>query len=124
MGTDVKETHKVSGDGGTLALTQPLNVLVLSPDPRVWGGVTAFINTMAAHLTRARATLMPIGSLREMNGEGRRESPLGLMRRLLLAPVEVARRVRRERFDVVHVNPSLEEKSLLRDSLILLALRS
>lgn len=95
-----------------------LSVLVLSPDPRVHGGVSVFAEMMKANLKRCRVTSLWVGSI-----QGQDESMLQVVRRILAAPFATVKLVRRQHFDVVHINPSLTYKSTLRDCLILLSLR-
>jgi glycosyltransferase involved in cell wall biosynthesis len=91
---------------------------LLSPDPRVTGGVTVFADLLTRNLTDCRVTAFQVGSL-----EDGREGALAMARRLLVAPVQLVRLVRRGDFDVVHINPSLTAKAVIRDGLLLLALR-
>ena len=93
-------------------------MLVLSPDPRVTGGVTVFAEMMKAKLTGCKVTSFWNGSL-----EDGREGRLAAVWRVLVAPFRLARLVHREQFDVVHTNPSLTYKSAMRDALLLLSLR-
>lgn len=95
-----------------------LNALILSPDPSVHGGVSTFIELMKRNLTRTHAVPLWVGSRHDQ-----KESLPALVWRLLSVPVRTAYRVRRERIDVVHINPSLDRKSVIRDGLVLLALR-
>jgi glycosyltransferase involved in cell wall biosynthesis len=96
-----------------------LSVLVVSPDPSVPGGVSVFIDCLKRHLTRSAATGFYIGS----RGRGD-ESVLGVCWRMLTAPVALMEKFHTEKFDVVHLNPSFDAKSLLRDGLLVLALRA
>ena len=98
---------------------RPLSVLIAAPDPRVPGGVSAFAGTLKANLRRSRVHSFWVGSLEE-----RRETKSSTLYRLLAAPLALLRAVRRERIDVVHLNPSLDWKSLIRDCLLLIALRA
>lgn len=94
-------------------------MLVLSPDPRVTGGVTVFAEMMKANLTTGcKVTPFWTGSL-----EDGREGRLATAKRVMLSPFRLARLVHRENFDVVHINPSLTAKSAIRDALLLLCLR-
>ena len=83
----------------------PLSVLVLSPEPRVQGGVTVFAETMKARLKHCEVTPVWVGS-----ASGIKENPLAMVWRLLGKPFTVARMVRRKHFDVVHVNPTLDNR--------------
>jgi glycosyltransferase involved in cell wall biosynthesis len=44
--------------------------------------------------------------------------------RLVTAPVQLAQRVGQQKVDVVHLNPSFDAKALIRDGLLVLALRA
>lgn len=95
-----------------------LHALILSPDPRVHGGVSTFIELMKTHLKRTRSSAIWIGSI-----QGEKESILKQLWRLVSAPLKVACFVLTKKPDVLHINPSLDWKSVLRDGLILLVLR-
>ena len=97
---------------------RPISILMLSPHPSIRGGVTDYVATLTAHLRHSRVVFMPVG-----RREDQSENGLQTLMRILALPLRVAARVRRESFDVVHINPSLDPKSLVRDGLILLALR-
>lgn len=95
-----------------------LSVLVVSPHPSVHGGVSAFAELLKARLTRSRATPLWVGSRQD-----RREGRVATLGRLFWTPLHLRRLVRGGRFDVVHINPSLDLKSIVRDGLLLLAIR-
>lgn len=95
-----------------------LHVLILSPNPRVHGGVSTFIELMKTHLKRTRASAIWVGSI-----QGQAESIASQLWRLITAPLKVSCFALTKKPDVVHINPSLDWKSVLRDGLILLALR-
>jgi len=105
-------------DGHRPLPARPLSILMLSPHPSVHGGVTAFVHTLTAHLTRFKVTHLAIGSIQD-----RHEPLLALLARVVGTPITLARLVRRGNFDVVHLNPSLTWKSVLRDGSCLLILR-
>lgn len=95
-----------------------LSVLMLSPDPRVLGGVTTFAATVQQYLAGYEFTPLSNGSL-----EHNPESAFATLKRLLVTPLRLFRMVRAKHYDVVHINPSLTFKSTVRDCLLLLALR-
>ena len=97
---------------------KPLNVLILSPNPSVHGGVSTFIELMKRNLKTTHAIALWVGSI-----QGEKESPATLLWRLVSIPVRTACHVCRKQIDAVHINPSLDMKSVIRDGLILLALR-
>ncbi|MDE1900769.1 MAG: glycosyltransferase family 4 protein [Alphaproteobacteria bacterium] len=94
-------------------------VLVISPDPSVPGGVSAFVDMMKRHVTRSDIVSFYVGS----SGRGG-ENPLSVLWRLIVAPARLMRLVRRRLFDAVHLNPSFNAKAMIRDGLLLLALRA
>ncbi|MFO1242188.1 MAG: glycosyltransferase family 4 protein [Rickettsiales bacterium] len=95
-----------------------LSVLILSPNPRVHGGVSTFIELMKRHLKQSSASALWVGSV-----PGEKEGVISQLRRMVTVPFVAAWRVRIEKPDAVHINPSLDWKSVVRDCLILLALR-
>ncbi|MGA3091797.1 MAG: glycosyltransferase [Terriglobales bacterium] len=97
-----------------------LSVLIISPDPRTRGGVSEFIKMMVPHLQSTDVTHFAVGSTEGIEPE----NSLKTVWRLMTAPFRVASLVRHKHFDVVHINPSLEPKPLLRDGMILVALRA
>lgn len=95
-----------------------LRVTILYPDPRILGGVAIFIETMRQAFDRSIQT--------EHFLVGRRITDVGHIKTLLNPlsdAVRLAWHVFRVRPDVVHINPSLNVKSMLRDGLFLLVLR-
>lgn len=101
-----------------LSPRKPLRILILSPDPAVYGGVVSFIELMKHRLSA------------EMMAESfiiaRRPNERGVIKTLLrLAwdPTRLMIRLLRNRYDVVHINPSLILKSVLRDAVFLAVLK-
>ncbi|MDR3448277.1 MAG: glycosyltransferase family 4 protein [Alphaproteobacteria bacterium] len=95
-----------------------LSVLVVSPDPAVPGGVSVFVESMKRHAAQSRMTSFYIGSM------GRPGEPHWRVAwRLLSAPARLAWHVLTHPYDVVHLNPTFDAKSLIRDGLLLLKLR-
>jgi glycosyltransferase involved in cell wall biosynthesis len=74
---------------------------------------------MKRHVRAARLTSFYIGSRGESD-----ETSTQVAWRLLRAPLALARRALMERPDLVHLNPSFDLKSMVRDCLLLLALRA
>jgi glycosyltransferase involved in cell wall biosynthesis len=96
-----------------------ISALVVSPNPSVPGGVSVFIECMKRHVSNSNVESFYIGS----SGRGG-ASPFQTLKRLIVGPIELARRVRARKYDVVHINPSFDVKSLIRDGLFVLALRA
>ena len=94
-----------------------LSALVVSPNPSVPGGVSVFIECMKRHVTGSQINSFYVGS----KGTGN-EPVLTTLQRLFTAPLDLARLVKEKKFDVVHINPTFNSKSLIRDGLLLLAL--
>jgi glycosyltransferase involved in cell wall biosynthesis len=94
-------------------------VLIVSPHPTVYGGVSTFAELLKERLSRYKAASFWVGGV-----QGRDESGIAVAARVLGAPFRLYRMVRRDRFAVVHLNPSLNFKSAVRDGLLLLALRA
>jgi glycosyltransferase involved in cell wall biosynthesis len=109
---------KWTSQAGNPAPSKRLSILVLSPDPQVHGGVSTFIESVKTYLNGCDVTSLWVGSV-----QNRRENILASAWRVISLPFTVMRIVRRKHFDVVHINPSLDAKSLVRDGLILLALK-
>jgi glycosyltransferase involved in cell wall biosynthesis len=98
--------------------TKPLSVLLISPAPAAHGGVVEYIETLKAHLKNCRVITCAVGST-----SVRTESIVRVAARLLYTPLRIALLVSRGPVDLVHINPSLVYKALVRDGLILLAMR-
>ncbi len=95
----------------------PLSVLIISPAPSAHGGVAAFIETMKKHAVRCNITSLYVGRAAED------EMPAARIIRVAVLFPKLIYLMFGNRFDVVHINPSLNYRSLVRDGLILLALR-
>lgn len=93
-------------------------VLIISPDPRIPGGQTVFIETLKEHVKETHVLTLHVGHL-----PGQKENVWDTLKRLVKIPYEAVRLVRTQKIDVVHMNPVFNAKSLLREGLILLALR-
>ena len=120
IGKVVKTAQFVSPSVDQSAVRPALSLLVLSPDPSVPGGVSGFVEMMKSRLKTCRVTSLWVGSQHNQN-----ESVAAIFKRLFGIPLQVARLVRENAIDVVHINPSLDRsmKSVLRDGIILLVLR-
>jgi len=96
------------------------SVLVVSPNPSVPGGVSVFIEGVKRNVTQTRIDSFFVGS----SGKGD-EPRWKIATRLVVAPFQLVHRVMMNayKYDAVHINPSFDVKSLIRDGLFLLALR-
>jgi len=95
-----------------------LNVTILYPDTRILGGVAIFIEAMRRAFDSSIKT--------EHFLVGRRSTDVGRIKILLNTFFDAVRliwHVGTAKPDVVHINPSLNLKSLFRDGLFLLVLR-
>lgn len=95
-----------------------LSVLMTSPHPSVPGGVSVFTGVLKRHLRLSQADAFYVGST------AKRETTGAQIMRLVTAPLRLVRQVRRKHYDVVHLNPSFDAKAMIRDGLLLLALRA
>jgi len=94
------------------------NVLILSPDPTVHGGVSTFIELMKSCYKNTNASSIWVGSIQNVS-----ESKLSVIARLMWIPIQVAFYALFKKPDAIHLNPSLDWKSVIRDGLIIFALR-
>jgi len=92
-----------------------LSILMLSTDPRMLGGITALTAMVMKYAKNADFTLVPLGRLHA------HEPPFATLWRLLRMPILIAWQARRAH--AVHINIPFNSKGLVRDGLILLALR-
>ncbi len=99
-------------------ISAPLSVLLISPYPNVHGGVAAFAETLKKHLINCKIYSLHVGNKGELN-----ENTLIKCIRLATTLLKLVILVRKQDFDVVHLNPSLNTKSLFRDGMILFMLR-
>lgn len=95
-----------------------LSVLMLSPPSNVKGGVTTFAETVISNLQNCKVTKLANGS----NEEGK-ESKFSSFLRILSTPIKLVREMRAHRYEIIHINPSLSYKSVVRDCLLLFAAR-
>jgi glycosyltransferase involved in cell wall biosynthesis len=95
-----------------------LSVLILSPPPNVPGGVSNYAEMLKNHIQHTHYTSFWVGKPAD-----HAESMIARLIRLFVVPYRVVRMVENEHIDVVHINPSLDVKALIRDGLILVALR-
>jgi glycosyltransferase involved in cell wall biosynthesis len=95
-----------------------LSILLISPDPSAPGGVSAVVEMLKSRLGHCQVTSLHVGGQHKY-----RENFFVRAKRLFTVPLTVFRLVGRMPVDVVHINPTLNYKSGVRDGLILLALR-
>ena len=93
--------------------TQPVRVLVTLPAQGRPGGVSQYFHLLKDHF-RSEIRYFPVGS--RSDGEGLRVS----LPRMLLDSLRFAKALRSEPVDLVHLNPSLGSKALVRDGILLL----
>lgn len=96
-----------------------LRVLIFSRDPNWFGGVVNFTALLMKRIDR-RVVF-------EHLQIGRRRGHKSVLRRLVqpvLDTIELVKRLSRNRYDVIHMNPSINRASIMRDSLFLLVLRA
>jgi len=94
-----------------------ISVLILSPYPHVHGGVSVFAETLKRSLVNCRIHSLYIG-----NKGGENENIIVKTAHMTVSLLKLVLLVHKHDFDVIHINPSLNYKSLLRDGLFLLAL--
>ncbi len=95
-----------------------MKILILSRHPSLPGGIVNFVELLKLHLS----SVIQIESL----VIGRRPEERGVIRgfaRLVGDAVRLAGRALSNRYGVIHLNTSLNEKSVLRDGIFLLILR-
>lgn len=96
-----------------------IRVLIFSRDPEWFGGVVNFTALLMKRMDR-RVEF-------EHFQIGRRRDNRSALRRLVqpvLDAVELVKRLRRNSYDVIHLNPSINRASVLRDSLFLFVLKA
>jgi glycosyltransferase involved in cell wall biosynthesis len=95
-----------------------LAVLVISPHPDVQGGVSGFVEAMKKTLQRCYVTSLYVGR----PGQGK-EGLFAMLKRFIRMVDDITLLVGANDYDVIHINPSLNYKSLIRDGFILFLLR-
>lgn len=89
---------------------------MLSPPSNVKGGVTTFAETVISNLQNCKVTKLANGSV-----DAETESKLSSFLRILTTPIKLVREMRAHRYEIIHINPSLTYKSVVRDCLLLFA---
>jgi glycosyltransferase involved in cell wall biosynthesis len=87
-------------------------------DPEAEGGVASFVRAIRLHFT------VPVDFLLVGSRPGRRIGRVASLMRLLSDTRLFWRAVRSGRYHLVHLNPSLEEKALLRDGVLMILARA
>ncbi len=96
-----------------------LKVLILSPDKNVPGGVTNFVQVISEKFsTKVDAHHLFIGKSSESNWK------LGGFFKPLIDSIRLFKKIKNNHYDVIHVNPSLNLKSILRDGLFMLVINT
>lgn len=88
-----------------------LRVLIVNPDLEALGGVTEYISQLSRHLSVDR-THFAVGKRVGERGK------LSMLLRFVRDMVQFGRVLRQTRPDVVHINPSLDWKSVIRDGIL------
>ena len=91
-------------------------LLIISPSPEVLGGVNNFIATLKKNLQNHEITSFFVGRIGK-------ENLFASIYRIISSSISFANLLLKNKFDIVHINPSMNYKSLLRDGLLLLILR-
>jgi glycosyltransferase involved in cell wall biosynthesis len=86
-------------------------VLILGPSREAVSGVTTHVNTLLESSLAAGYSLVHF----QVGAEGRRETALGMARRVAASPWQLAAAILRHGATIVHVNCSLNAKSWWRD---------
>ena len=90
-----------------------VRVLITTPVLGRRGGVSQYFCTLRPYL-KSRVRYFPVGSHSD------REGIATSLRRLLVDSVQFAKVLRKEPCDIVHLNPSIGTKALVRDGILLL----
>ncbi len=94
------------------------HILLTSPPPDVLGGVAAFAESLAVHLQNYQADRFYVGHSAHTT-----EAILAKLYRLLISPIRLVHALMKQKYAVIHLNPSLNRKALLRDGLLAITLR-
>jgi len=92
-------------------------ILIISPHPQTHGGVVNFIETLKSGLSGYEIHSFFVGS---RNIE---ESAFATGKRIFTGIFDLNRLAKQQKFDLIHINPSFNLKSLIRDGLLLLTLQ-
>ena len=104
--------------GAVSSLQVPLRILILSPHPEVFGGVVNFVELLKLRLSAD--TVAESFFIARRPGE---RGTIKILIRLFWDCTRLMFRLLRSRYDVVHLNPSLNTKSVLRDGVFLAILK-
>jgi glycosyltransferase involved in cell wall biosynthesis len=108
-------THR--GKGSTSSRPAPIRVLMTTPSVTMPGGVAQYLRVLQPYLGD-NVKYFAIGA------RSGRETEMGAAWRLLEDSRNFARKLRQEDFDLVHINPSIGYKALVRDGLLLLVAKA
>lgn len=95
-------------------------ILLLGPERDAVSGVSTHLNQLFGSRLADQYELQHF----VVGSEGRRETGLGKLMRLLVSPFALAARIIRTRPDIVHINVSLDNKSFPRDAIYLAVARA
>lgn len=96
----------------------PLSVLMVSPHPSIPGGVAAYAEILKKNIKTIKVSSYYVGK------PAQAENIFRIFTRFVLTPLRICSAIRKASCDIVHLNPSFNVKSLLRDGLILLAIHA
>lgn len=113
----VENGISVTGSAMSSPLT-PLRILILSPHPARLGGVQGFIELLKRRLSAEMMAESFIVARRPNE-----TSAIRTLLRLAWDSIRLMTRLLRDQYDVVHLNPSLDSKSVLRDAVFLAILK-
>ena len=99
-------------------MTRPV-VLILGPDRGAVSGVSTHVNLLLESTLGERFEMLHF----QVGSEGRDESPLARMLRIVVSPVAMAIAILLRRVDVVHINTSLKPLAYWRDTSYLFVAR-
>ncbi len=103
--------------------TPKLSVMMVSTDLKAMGGISCLINIIIDNLKSTKISFISVGSKKELIQRRRNESTIESIARLLFVPLKAALLVLKKHIDLVHINPPFKGDAMLRDGLIILALR-
>ncbi len=96
-----------------------LKILILSPDKRTPGGVTNFVQGIFENFsTKINAHHLSIG--KSIDPKWR----LSDFVKPLIDSIRLFKKIKNNHYDVIHINPSLNFKSILRDGLFMLVINT
>ncbi len=96
-----------------------IKILILSPDNKTLGGVTNFIQTISENFSNE------IDVYHLFIGKSiKSESNLVRLFKPITDAIRLFKKIQKNHYDVIHINPSLDLKSILRDGLFMLVINT